>query len=150
MSDNELLLALSDMMDTKLKPVNDRLEKMEDTLENNVVPRLDSLEQSYERLEQSHKRLEQSHERLEQSHKRLEQSFERLEQSYEKLEQSQKKMELTLENNILPRLQTIEECYLSTFDRYQSGIGQIKMMQNDIDVLNTTVRKHSEMFQKMA
>lgn len=30
-------------------------------------------------------------------------------------------IELTLENNILPRLQNIESCYTSTYKRYQSG-----------------------------
>ena len=48
MSDNELLLAISDMMDTKLKPVNERLEKVEDTLENNVVPRVKKIELTLE------------------------------------------------------------------------------------------------------
>ena len=48
MSDHELLLALSDMMDTKLKPVNTRLEKMEDMLENNVMPQLVKVEGTLE------------------------------------------------------------------------------------------------------
>lgn len=81
---------------------------------------------------------------------RLEQSCERLEQSYERLEQSQKKIELTLEINILPRLQTIEDCYLSTFERYQSGVGQIEKMQRDVDVIKTTIENHSEMLQRLA
>lgn len=115
MSDNELLLAISDMMDTKLKPVNDRLDKIELTQENDILPRLGKLEQSYERMEQS-----------------------------------QKKIGLTLENNILPRLQTIEECYLSTFERYQSGVKQIETMQNDVDVIKTTITRHSEILQKLA
>ena len=128
MTDNELLYAISDMMDAKLEPVNNRLD----------------------RLEQSYERLEQSYERLEQSYERLEQSYERLEQSCERLEQSQKKIELTLEINILPRLQTIEDCYLSTFERYQSGVGQIEEMQRDIDVIKTTIENHSEMLQRLA
>ncbi len=40
MTDNELLLAISDMLDKKLKPVNDRLKKIELTQENNILPRL--------------------------------------------------------------------------------------------------------------
>lgn len=143
MTDNELLYAISDMMDTKLKPVHEKLQKIEMTQENNILPRLDKLEQSQERLEQSQERLEQSYERLEQS-------YERLEQSFEKMEQSQKKMELTLENNILPRLQNIEGCYLSTFERYQSGVGQIEKMQRDIDVIKTTIENHSEILQRLA
>lgn len=40
MSNNELLLAISNIMDIKLKPVHDRLDKIELTLENNILPRL--------------------------------------------------------------------------------------------------------------
>lgn len=122
MTNNELLGAISDMMDTKLEPINSRLDRIDQTQKNDILPRLESLEQSQKGLEQS----------------------------YERLEQSQRKMELTLENNILPRLQTIEDCYLSTFERYQSGVGQIETMQNDIDVIKTTVTKHSEILQKLA
>ena len=122
MSDNELLFAISDMLDAKLEPINNRLDRIEQTQENNILPRLEKMEQSQERLEQS----------------------------YERLEQSQKKIELTLENNVLPRLQTIEDCYLSTFERYRSGVGQIEKMQSDIDVIKATITKHSEILQKLA
>lgn len=86
MKDNEFLLAMSDMLDKKLKPVNDRL----------------------------------------------------------------KKIELTQENNILPRLQNIEACYTSTFNRYQTGIEQIEAMQADIDVMKKVIAEHSEKLQKLA
>lgn len=123
MSDNELLLAISGMMDTKLKPVNDRLEKVEDILENNVIPRLDKME---DKLENN------------------------IIPRREKAELGQKKIKLILENDMLPRLQTIEECYLSTYKRYQSGIGQIETMQKDIEVIKITITRHSEILQKLA
>lgn len=47
MTDNELLLALSGMLDQKLKPVNDRLKKMELTQENDILPRLQNIEAFY-------------------------------------------------------------------------------------------------------
>ncbi|MCH5260958.1 MAG: hypothetical protein J1F18_14445, partial [Lachnospiraceae bacterium] len=87
--------------DTLENNIVPRLEKVEDTLENNVVPRV-------------------------------------------------KKIELTMENDITPRLQTIEGCYLSTFERYQSGVNQIQIMQVDVDVIKTTITKHSEILQKLA
>lgn len=192
MPDNELLHAISDMLDTKLKPVNDRLDKIEATQENCILPRLEKLEESVEKLEQSVKKLEQSQreteqkvEKLEESVKKLEQSqrkteqtvgkleqsvkkleqsqrkteqtvgkleqsVERLDKSVENLEQSVKKIELTLENNVLPRLQTIESCYTSTYERYQNGVDKIESMQTDIEVIKKTVIKHSERIQKLA
>ncbi len=47
MTDNELLLAMSDMLDKKLKPINDRLKKIELAQENDVLPRLQNIEACY-------------------------------------------------------------------------------------------------------
>jgi hypothetical protein len=47
MADNELLFAISDMLDKKLKPVNDRLKKIELTQENDILPRLQNIESCY-------------------------------------------------------------------------------------------------------
>ncbi len=52
MTDNELLLALSNMMDRKLDsrlaPLESRLKRIEvDLLENNIIPRLNTLESCY-------------------------------------------------------------------------------------------------------
>lgn len=47
MTDNELLLAISDILDKKLKPVNDRLKKIELTQENDILPRLQNIESCY-------------------------------------------------------------------------------------------------------
>ncbi len=47
MTNNELLLAISDMLDKKMKPVNDRLKKIELTQENDILPRLQNIESCY-------------------------------------------------------------------------------------------------------
>lgn len=52
MTDNELLLAISELMDKKLAaalaPIENRVKKIEvDLLENNVIPRLNTLEACY-------------------------------------------------------------------------------------------------------
>ena len=86
MTDNEMLLTISEMLDKKLKPVNDRL----------------------------------------------------------------KRIELTQENEILPRLQNIESCYTSTYNRYQTGTEQIDAIQSDIEVIKSVVREHSEKLQKIS
>lgn len=57
---------------------------------------------------------------------------------------------LTLENDVLPRLQNIESCYTTTYKRYQSGINQIESMQADIDVIKKVLSEHSEKLQKLA
>lgn len=47
MTENELLLALSSMLDQKLKPVNERLKKVEMVQENEIIPRLQNIEACY-------------------------------------------------------------------------------------------------------
>ena len=52
MTDNELLLAISDMLDKKLdarlKPIEGRVKRIEiDLLENNAIPRLNTIESCY-------------------------------------------------------------------------------------------------------
>lgn len=47
MSDNEFLLAISEMMDKKLTPVNERLKRIELTQENDILPRLQNIESCY-------------------------------------------------------------------------------------------------------
>ena len=48
MTDNELLLTMSDLLDKKLKPVNDRLKKIELTQENDILPQLKKIELTQE------------------------------------------------------------------------------------------------------
>ncbi|KAI4450220.1 hypothetical protein C823_004753 [Eubacterium plexicaudatum ASF492] len=51
MTDNELLLAISNMMNEKFKanltPIENRLSRIELTLENDIKPRLNSIESCY-------------------------------------------------------------------------------------------------------
>lgn len=52
------------------------------------------------------------------------------------------KIELIQENDMLPRLQNIESCYLSTFDRYQEHVSGYKTMESDIELLKKVVAAH--------
>ena len=47
MTDNEMLLALSDLFDKKLKPIEERTKSIELRLENDVLPRLQNIESCY-------------------------------------------------------------------------------------------------------
>ena len=80
MTDNELLLAISDMMDKKLdarlNPIESRIKRIEVDL---------------------------------------------------------------LENNVIPRLNTIESCYTSTFDRYKDSVDDYESMKQDIAIIKKVV-----------
>ena len=58
-----------------------------------------------------------------------------------------KKLELTQENEILPRLQTIESCYTSTYDRYRQSVDGYDALRQDMDIVKKTVAEHSAKLQ---
>lgn len=91
MTDNELLLAISNMMDkkldAKLNPIENRIKRIEVDL---------------------------------------------------------------LENNVIPRLNTIESCYTSTYDRYKDSVEDYENIKQDISIMKQVIREHSEKLQKLA
>ena len=60
------------------------------------------------------------------------------------------KIEMIQENKILPRLNTIEACYTSTFDRYKDSVEDYETIKQDISLLKKVVTEHSERIQKIS
>lgn len=61
-----------------------------------------------------------------------------------------KDIKFTLEHNVLPRLQNIESCYTSTYQRYASGIDQIEALQADMEIIKKIVQEHSEKLKEIS
>lgn len=106
MTDNELLLAISNMMDVKLEPVTKDIQGMKEDI-NGMKKDIDEVKDRV------------------------------------------KNIELTQENKILLRLNTIEACYTSTYDRYKDSVGDYEAMKQDISILKKVVAEHSEKLQKI-
>ena len=91
MSDNELLLAISEMLDKKLdarlNPIENRIKRIEVDL---------------------------------------------------------------LESKVIPRLNTIESCYTSTFDRYKDSVEDYEAIKQDISIMKRVIKEHSEKLNKLA
>ena len=120
----EDLMAISQVLDSrlddKLTPIYSQLESIDGRLDN-VEDRLTHVE---ERLDNVEGTLTHVGERLDCVEGRL------------------TKIELIQENDMLPRLQNIESCYLSTFDRYQEHVSGYKTMESDIELLKKVVAAH--------
>ncbi|MDO4302955.1 MAG: hypothetical protein Q4D94_03480 [Bacillota bacterium] len=94
MVDQEMLMAMSEMMDEKLGPVYDRLDKLE-------------ADMKYVRVVQ-------------------------------------------LENNVIPRLNTIEAYYVDTAERYLERAEQINAMSSDIEVMKVVLEEHSKKLSRIS
>ena len=61
-----------------------------------------------------------------------------------------KKIEITQENEILPRLNNIESCYTSTYNRYKDNVDTYETMKQDISLMKKVIAEHSEKLQKIS
>ena len=149
MTDNELLLAISNIMDKKLEPIQEQLE--EHTRKFEVIDRRfdaidERLDRMDERLDRMDERLDRMDERLDAMDKRMD----KIEKNVDSIDKRLKKVELCQENVVLPRLQNIEACYLSTYERYKIGITKIDAMQTDIAVIKSVLSEHGEKLKKIS
>lgn len=135
MTDNELLLAISGIMDKKLQPINEQLENHTRKFET-IDRRFDAVDK---RLDGMDKRLDRMDERLD-----------RMDERFDAMDRRLTRVELRQENEILPRLQNIEACYTSTYERYRTGLTKLDAMQADISVIKSVVSEHSEKLKKIS
>ncbi|MDE6751087.1 MAG: hypothetical protein K2K21_18775 [Lachnospiraceae bacterium] len=62
-----------------------------------------------------------------------------------------KRIEVDLiENNVIPRLNTIESCYIDTYNRYKDNADKMEGAYADIELLKKVVSEHSEKLQKIS
>ena len=55
-----------------------------------------------------------------------------------------------LENNVIPRLNTIESFYIDTYNRYKDYADKMEAAFADIELLKKVVSEHSEKLQKIS
>ena len=149
MTDNELLLAISNMMDTKLEPVNKEIQGLKGEILG-IKEDVKGLKEDVEVLKEDVKGLKEDVEVLKEDVKGLKEDVEVLKEDVSDLKIRVKKIELTQETQILPQLNTIQACYTSTYERYKVSVDDYETMKQDISVLKNVVEQHSEKLQLLA
>lgn len=122
MVDKEMLSAISELLEEKLDQKLE--EKLDQKLEEKLEQKLD------EKLDQ-----------------KLQPVYDRL----DKLDSDMKYVRVVqLENNVIPRLNTIEACYVDTAKRYVERTEQMDAMRADIKVLQSVVLDHSQKLSRIS
>ena len=85
---------------------------------------------------------------------KLDQKFdEKIKPIYDRLDRLESDMTyvrvVQLENNVIPRLNTIEECYLDASKRFVERTEQIDAMSADIKVIQSVLADHSRRLDKI-
>lgn len=141
------LRAIENILDRKLD------EKLEEKLEKKLEEKLDEkLEEKLEvKLDQKLKRFKP--EMSEMMNRKFDLfKLEMSEMTDRKLDPLKKEIHMIrtdlLENNVIPRLNAIENCYLSTYNRYAVNADRIEAMSDDISVIKAVVSSHAEQLKK--
>ncbi len=73
-----------------------------------------------------------------------------MEAGLEEVKARVKRIELTQENIILPRLDTIESCYTTTYDKYRESVETYESIKQDVSIVKKVIAEHSERLQKIS
>ncbi len=136
--DREFLCAISDMMDEKLDPIKTQ------------IGQLYGMKGDVEGLKHDVHVLKEDVQGLKEDVQGLKEDVQGLKEDMQEVKGRVKKIELTQENVILPRLQNIEECYVSTYERYQKNCDEHEEMKQDIAMLKDVTEKHSQILQRIS
>ncbi|WP_300804264.1 hypothetical protein [uncultured Acetatifactor sp.] len=132
MTDNELLLALSGMLDKKLKaelqPIKNELQTMKDDIAGMKGEIAD----------------------IKNEIAGMKGEIASIKSNMLIMQNEIRQIKLCQENIILPRLDTIESCYSDTFNRYRTYADKMDSVFEDVELLKTVVTHHSEKLQKLA
>lgn len=121
MLNREDLLAISNLLDVKFKPVKDDIAELKEDV-NSLNQRVGNLEEGMSSLNRR----------------------------VGNLETDVRRVCLTLETGIEPRLQNIENCYISTYKRYSDGVNKIEELQEDVKLLKGVAAEHGEQINRLA
>ena len=145
MTNNELLLSISDMIDSKLNAglrlMKNEMQDMKGELQTELRTMEQGLRSDMQTMEQG---LRSDMQKMEQG----------LRSDMQKMEQELKSdihmLKLCEENLILPRLNTIESCYTDTYRRYRDDADQMEAVSADVDIMKKVIAEHSQRLQKLA
>jgi len=147
---------MEDRMDKRFAEMEDRMDKrfaeMEDRMDKRfgeVNARLDRLEERVGNLEQGMAKVEVRLDHIEKHLDRIEERVDNLECRMSNVEMDIAELrqmggetnrrltavEVCLRDDIMPRLEHIEECYVGTYERYQEASKEIPAMKLDISML---------------
>lgn len=151
MSDQELLGAISQMLDEKLdKMLDEKLDKMLDEKLDKILDQ--KLDEKLDKMldEKLDKILDQKLDKIFDARlKPIEEEIASLKRCFMSLDARLRKVEDFQRDVILPRLNTIESCYLDTYRHYVRATERMESAYDDVQLLKKVVEKHSQEIQEL-
>lgn len=133
---NDDILMISELMDKKLKPIETRFDQMQEQMDlrfNLMQGQMDS--------------------RFVQMQGTMDTRFAEMQGTmdlrFDQMQNQLDHMNLLMENDVLPRLQNIESCYVDTYRRYVVKMEEMDSLKLDMDVVKDVLKEHSGKLEAM-
>ena len=127
---NDDILMISELMDKKLKPIETRFDQMQEQMDlrfNLMQGQMDT------RLAEMQGQMDS----------RFVQMQGTMDLRFDQMQNQLDHMNLLMENDVLPRLQNIESCYVDTYRRYVVKMEEMDSLKLDMDVVKDVLKEHS-------
>jgi len=145
MTENELLLAISDMMDHKLKSELQPIKNDLQTVKNEVQ----LVKNEVQMLNEDLQTVKDEVQLVKDEVQLMKEDLETVKDKVQTIENDVHHMKLYQENIIMPRLNTIESCYTDTYGRYRNYSDKMEAAFEDIELLKRVVSEHSMKLQAL-
>ena len=145
----EDLKAFAEILDISLEPIRQDIRELKQdvaVLKQEMIV----VKQDIANMKQDIAELKQEMIVVKQDIANMKQDISGLKQETYTLRADLTQVRLNQEVTVLPRLGTIESCYLDTYRRYVGGIAQLDQLQQDVDILKSTVAIHSQKLESIA
>ena len=153
MKDNELLLAISNVLDTKLEeklqPIRADVQELKEEV-HVLKEDVGALKEEVHVLKEDVGVLKEEVHVLKKDVEVLKDEVHVMKGRICVLQEDVQHVKLYQETILEPRLNTIEACYTSTYGRYKNDVDRMETAFDDIEMLKQTVARHSEQLRKMA
>lgn len=159
MTDHELLLAISNMLDTKLKA---ELQAVKEELREDIRALGAELHEEIQMVRaelhreiqavraELHREIQAVRTELYGEIQSMRADLQEVKTEQQTLKEEVHCLKLYQENVIMPRLNTIELCYTGTYRRYACYVEKMEAVFQDVEVLKVVVAGHSEQLKKLA
>lgn len=142
MSDKELLSAISDIVEAKLEPVKQDIHGLKEDVSG--------LKEEVGSLKEDVSGLQEEVGNIKEDVSTLQKNVGSLTSRMDSLEKQVRRNSILLENEVLPRVRTIEKMYVDSSRIYMEKAAQIDSMQDDIDIMKVVIQEHSEKLEKIS
>ena len=127
---NDDILMISELMDKKLKPIETRFDQMQEQMDLRFNLMQGQMDTRFAEMQG-------------QMDTRFAEMQGTMDLRFDQMQNQLDHMNLLMENDVLPRLQNIESCYVDTYRRYVVKMEEMDSLKLDMDVVKDVLKEHS-------